>query len=409
MIEETSHKNRRIPCFICHNTSTNLNGIPLCDNCSKKYQDTYDPEIPSTNSTFQQINLRPTRPNKLHRFFSKRLKKEFHVRQYYHSLNDWIDIMDQLHDIQQSNESTNDSDEINFTVRFSTYCSFCLNFLLLLSKAFAMSTSSSYTIMSSLADSCLDIIAGIIISYTASISNTTENDKYEYPIGKSRISTVGILIFSVLMSCCAIFMIMECAQSLIRHEHSPPTTATAIRIMMMTIVIKFFMWIVYSWLNHPITLTLAEDHRNDVFTNSFGLFMYWGGEHFYWWMDSIGGLSLSLFVLFSWIKNAIDNGKMLIGITANPDLIRKLTYLSMQHHKLIKSVSNITAYQIGPKYFAEVTIVVDNKVSSEVTCYLMRSLMRKLEQLDEIEHGYVIADTANHDENLQYYMSISNY
>ena len=67
--------------------------------------------------------------------------------------------------------------------------------MLHLGKAFAMSSSSSYTIMSSLADSCLDIITGIIISCTAIYSKTTEEDKIKYPVGKSQISTVGILVF----------------------------------------------------------------------------------------------------------------------------------------------------------------------------------------------------------------------
>jgi divalent metal cation (Fe/Co/Zn/Cd) transporter len=41
--------------------------------------------------------------------------------------------------------------------------------------------------------------------------------------------------------------------------------------------------------------------------------MYWGGARLSWWMDSTGGILLSLFVLNSWARNAIENSKMLMG------------------------------------------------------------------------------------------------
>ena len=410
MISDTPLARRRVPCSICHQPIDKSNPLQLCDNCLKKYESQFDPELP-INKNFEIIPSSSIEKmsQELQYFKSQNNKKKYRfetskqrqIRKYYHSVNEWIYVMDQLNHLSESNDFLEDKNEANFVVRCATYCSFGLNLMLLVGKALAMSTSSSYTIMSSLADSCLDLIAGIIISCTAIYSKTTDEDKIKYPIGKSRISTVGILVFSILMSCCAIFIIMQCLHSLIEHENAPPTTEVAIYIMCMTIFVKFCMWIVYTWLNHPITLTLAEDHRNDVFTNSFGLFMYWGGEHFHWWMDSAGGLLLSLFVLNSWSKNALENAKMLIGIQAQPDLIRNLTYVAAHHHPLIKSVSEIIAYQIGPSYFAEVSIAVDNKTCSEASFFIADSLKKRLEQIEDIEHAYIHLETIHHDQNLE--------
>lgn len=272
-------------------------------------------------------------------------------RKFYRSVSDKVIIIDQINQTPNTDDSPGNKHEASFSIRCAAYCSFGLNLILHLGKAFAIS-SSSYTIMSSLADSCLDIIAGIIISCTSIYSKTTEEDKIKYQVGKSRISTVGILVFFfVLMSCCAIFIIMQCLNSLISHENAPPTTKTVIFIMIFTILIKFCMWHFYKRLNHPITSTLADDHRNDVFTNAFGLFMYWGGGHFYWWMDSTGGLLLSLFVLYCWSKNALENARTLLGIKAEPDLMSNLNFIANYHHPLIKTVSSVIAYQIGPGFF----------------------------------------------------------
>ncbi|OHT11200.1 Metal tolerance protein 4 [Tritrichomonas foetus] len=408
-------------CYMCHQGTRNPNQIQLCDNCTLKLKQqtnadnsysSIEPEnfkrlVPSTS--IEEMSVAISRSSSDFNDFNIKNRHQKHeLKNYYHSVNEWINVMDELNQPPDYEDDFEDKNEANFCIRCATYCSFGLNLMLLVGKALAMSTSASYTIMSSLADSCLDIIAGIIISCTAANSKTTDEDRLKYPVGKSRISTVGILVFSVLMSCCAIFIILQCTHSLLNHENAPPTTSTAMFIMVMTITVKFCMWIVYNYLGHPITVTLAEDHRNDVFTNSFGLFMYWGGGHFAWWMDSTGGLLLSLFVLNSWARNALENATMLIGIMAPPDIIRNVTYVSAHHHPLIKSVSKVVAYQIGPSYFAEVHIVVDNKINPEAAFWVADSLAKRLERVEDIEHAYVHLETTNHDRKLQDMLSSFN-
>jgi divalent metal cation (Fe/Co/Zn/Cd) transporter len=203
------------------------------------------------------------------------------------------------------------------------------------------------------------------------------------------------------MSCCAVYIILACVNSLLAHELAPPTTPTAVFVMVATIVVKFFMWIVYTWIGHPITLTLAEDHRNDVLTNSLGLFMYWGGARLKWWMDSTGGILLSLFVLNSWSRNALENAKMLMGQAAPPDIIRNLTYVAAHHHPLIKAVDKVLAYQLGPMYFAEVYIVLRNGISLEAARWVGDTLAKRIVKIGDIEHAYVHLDTPSHDKSLE--------
>jgi divalent metal cation (Fe/Co/Zn/Cd) transporter len=255
--------------------------------------------------------------------------------------------------------------------------------------------------MSSLADSCLDIIGGIIISCTAANSGYSAEDAMKYPAGKSRVSTVGILVFSVLMSCCALYIILACINSLIAREPAPPTTPIAVFVMAMTIIVKFAMWVVYTWIGHPITLTPAEDQRNDVLTNGLGLFMYWGGARLRWWMDSTGGILLWLFVLSSWARNAVENAKMMMGLAAPPEVIRNLTYVAAHHHPLIKAVDKVVAYQLGPMYFAEVFVVLRGGISFEAARWIGDSLSRRLTLVPDIEHAYVHLDTPSHDLKLE--------
>lgn len=321
------------------------------------------------------------------------IHKQNEIKKYYDTVSEWLNQIDELNEMPDYSQELENKNEANFSIRCATYCSFGLNLMLLTGKAIAMSTSSSYTIMSSLADSCLDIIAGFIISYAAANSKTTEEDKLKYPAGKSRVSTVGILVFSVLMSVCALYIIGQCLMALVNHEIAPQTTKTAVCIMVFTIVLKFFMWIVFRWLNHPITNTLADDHRNDVLTNSFGLFMYWGGARLQWWMDSTGGMMISFYILNSWAHNAADMARALMGENAAPEVIRNITYVSAHHHPLIKTVDKVVAYQIGPMCFAEVFITIPDHVPMRVGRYIGDTLQKRLERMEDVEHAFIHVDS----------------
>ena len=187
--------------------------------------------------------------------------------------------------------------------------------------------------------------------------------------------------------------------SLVAHEIPEKNTTTTIAIMGTTIGIKLVMAIVYYCIGHPITKTLAEDHRNDVLTNALGLFMYWGSDQLAWWMDSTGGIILSLFIVFSWSMNAYENAKMMMGESAPPEIIRALTYIAAHHHPLIMNVEQVIAFQIGPMYLTELHIVVPGNLPLEVAHWIGESLQLRVERMPDIERAWVHVDCEQHNQN----------
>ncbi|KAK8870299.1 Metal tolerance protein 3 [Tritrichomonas musculus] len=402
-------KGNKIMCPICRQRVNQLYPFECCEQCKNSLKitrnydldvvqhETAEPLVPSSVLEQASIAIANSAPDEVGCHLKRKQKA---MNNYYTSLNSWIDTMSDLN--EQLNDDSflePDKNEANFGIRCATYCSFGINFLLLVGKAVALSSSTSYTLISSLADSCLDLIAGTIISCTAAHSKFTADDLGKYPVGKSRVSTVGILVFSVLMSCCALYIIIQCVMSLLSHEIPERATITGIIIMSCTIAIKLIMAIVYYCLGHPITRALAEDHRNDVLTNALGLFMYWGATKLGWWMDSTGGILLSLFVLVSWVMNAVENAKMLLGASAPPEIIRELTYVAAHHHPLIIGVEQVIAFQVGPQYFAELHIVVPGHIPLEVAHWIGESLQLKVERIPDIERAWVHVDCETHNVN----------
>jgi divalent metal cation (Fe/Co/Zn/Cd) transporter len=65
-------------------------------------------------------------------------------------------------------------------------------------QVYACVKSGSIAIVASTLDSLLDLIAGAILWFTRSMMS--KHDVYNFPIGKSRIQPVGIVIFAAIMA-----------------------------------------------------------------------------------------------------------------------------------------------------------------------------------------------------------------
>lgn len=52
---------------------------------------------------------------------------------------------------------------------------------------------------------------------------------------------------------------------------------------------------------------LAQDARNDVWFNTMSLLFPWLGEKFtLWWLDPLGGMILSIYIIIEWLKVSLS-------------------------------------------------------------------------------------------------------
>jgi divalent metal cation (Fe/Co/Zn/Cd) transporter len=190
------------------------------------------------------------------------------------------------------------------------------------------------------------------------------------------------------MSCAALYVGIMCGNSIIECEPAPPLAQGAVGVMVGTISLKAMMWLAYSWLNHPITLTLAEDHRNDVVTNTFGLFMYWGGTYMKWWMDALGGLLISAWVVLSWGQTVYRTAFQLVGKSSPPSLVRSVTFVSMGYDG-VRNVSKVAAWCLGEAQYCDVVVETDADIALPAAIALEDGLARRLEAIDGVARAWV--------------------
>ena len=94
----------------------------------------------------------------------------------------------------------------------------------------------------------------------------------------------------------------------------------------------------------------------------------------------------------NWANTVMDNVWALIGRTAPPEYLAKLTYLIWNHDKEIRHIETVRAYTFGSHYFVEVHIVLPEDMSLGQAHNIGQTLEDKLEQLPEVERAFVHVD-----------------
>ncbi|KAH7683756.1 Cation efflux protein [Dioscorea alata] len=271
-----------------------------------------------------------------------------------------------------------------FAMRISNYA----NIALLILKIYATVRSGSIAIAASTLDSLLDLMAGGILWFT---HLTMKNvNIYKYPIGKLRMQPVGIIVFAAVMATLGFQVLIQAVEQLIENDPKPKMSLTQLiwlySIMLSATVVKLALWLYCRTSGNDI------DHYFDVVTNVVGLAAAVLGDKFYWWIDPAGAVLLAIYTISNWSGTVWENAVTLVGQSAPPEMLQKLTYLVIRHDSQIKRVDTVRAYTFGVLYFVEVDIELPEELPLKEAHAIGESLQIKLEQLPEVERAFVHLD-----------------
>ena len=170
-------------------------------------------------------------------------------------------------------------------------------------------------------------------------------------------------------------------------------TVPAIAIMAATVLIKGLCWAWCRLIRNSSVQALAQDAVTDVVFNTFSIIFPLLGYYLrVWWLDPLGGLCLSLYVIVSWGLTTRTHILNLTGRAASADERNILLYLTMRFAHTIKHVQSLAAYHAGDKLNVEVDIVLDSEMSLRDSHDLGESLQYVLESVPGVERAFVHAD-----------------
>ncbi|EOD47263.1 putative cation diffusion facilitator 10 protein [Neofusicoccum parvum UCRNP2] len=303
-------------------------------------------------------------------------------------------------------EPEEETDSQHRIVTIAIYVNLVANTVLLAMKIVVTILTSSLSVLASLVDAALDFLSTAIVWVTTRL--ISRQDRYQYPIGRAKLEPVGVLIFSVIMITAFFQVLLEGAQRFMGNDRTiVQLTTSALVIMVATVVIKGLCWFWCRMIKNSSVQALAQDAMTDVVFNTFSIIFPLVGYYAkLWWMDPLGGVLLSLWVIINWSETSSSHIKNLTGAAATADERNVLLYLSMRFAKTIKQIQGLQAYHSGDKLIVEADIVVDENINIRDAHDLGESLQYVLESVPSVDRAFVHLDYASW--NLPTHMSQSD-
>lgn len=268
------------------------------------------------------------------------------------------------------------------------------NFLIFAATVFVAAVSGSLALIASALDSLLDLLSGLILWFTS--MKMRKPNPHTYPIGKQRMQPVGILVFSTVMASLGLQVVIISVQRFITKEKQVDLQGhkayLVIVIMGVSIVVMFALALYCQMFQSKLVKAYADDHFFDALTNVVGLASAILAAKFRWWIDPFGALLLAIYTIICWTGKIRKNVRLLVGKTAPPEVLQKVTYLCWNHDKRILQIDTVRAYSCGGEYVAEVDIVLPKEMQLGESHDIGEGLQNKLESLPFIERAFVHVD-----------------
>lgn len=300
----------------------------------------------------------------------------------------------EAHDLEMQDDQETESG--SSVVTAAIYINLAANAMLLAGKIAVIVLTSSLSVLASLVDAALDFLSTAIVWTTTKL--ISQKDQYSYPVGRRRLEPIGVLVFSVIMITSFFQVALQCFQRLTGStDHSIVQLGLpSIIIMASTVFIKFGCWLWCRLIKNSSVQALAQDAMTDVVFNIFSIIFPLLGYYLHlWWLDALGGLLLSFYVIFNWSLTTTTHIKHLTGAAADPVDRNILLYLTMRFAKTIQKIQGIQAYHAGDKLNVEVDVVLDENMTLRDSHDLGESLQYVLESVPSVDRAFVHLDYAS--------------
>lgn len=289
------------------------------------------------------------------------------------------------------------------SVKMAMLFVFLANILLVVLKVYALISTGSMAVLSSLTDSALDLASQIIL-YCVELNANKPSENYI--AGRTRLEPVGIIATAVLMAMAAVEVLRESVISLVENFNAttpfqPPLSWAAVIVLGIASVMNLVVCLLTKRMNTPLMDTLGQDAQNDVLSNAGALtaFIAAAADHRLWWFDQVGAILISLYIIISWFCIGQEQTRKLAGVTAADEQIEIIRSICAEHEQMTLDI--LRAYHIGRLIMVEVEAIMDKSCTLETVHDECLSLQQHIETLRFVERAFVHVDYAhrNYDEH----------
>ncbi|TFK68256.1 CDF manganese transporter [Pluteus cervinus] len=322
----------------------------------------------------------------------KNRRKGKRLAHYQTKQNDLIDSL--LKPLEAHTEEAKvEEDAARLPVKIAIWASLIANLSLCILQMYAAISSLSLSLLATGIDSIFDLGSNVLLFWLH--RKAARMDMNKWPVGGARLETIGNIVYGFLMGSVNLIVIVESARSLITKSdedlkfHLPSVVAVG-----SALAVKFLLFLYCYSLrkNSSQVQVLWEDHRNDLWINTFGILMSTGGAKLRWWLDPTGAIIIALGVIIAWGRTVYSQFELLAGKSAPHDFLQLLIYKAATFSHEIEKIDTVRAYHSGPDYFVEIDIAMNATTPLWKAHDISQQLQDKIESLPNVERAFVHVD-----------------
>lgn len=256
-------------------------------------------------------------------------------------------------------------------------------FLLILKASIGFFTNSQAMIADAI-NSFGDIFSSLMTFIGNKISSKP-NDK-DHNFGHGKAEYIFSLLISLSMILAAMILFLNSLKSLIYGNYVIFSYGLII-ICFITIITKLILFLysksIYKKHNNILILANMNDHRNDCIVTTFTLISSILILYGITWFDSITGMGISVWILYTGCKIFIESYNVLMDKSIDIESENKIRDM-IKNYPEIKAIENLSSSPLGYQYLIVITISVDGNISTFESHKIADNLEQDILKLENI-------------------------
>lgn len=263
------------------------------------------------------------------------------------------------------------------------------NIFLLVIKATVGFISGSQAMIADSVNSAGDIFASLMTFIGNKIASKPGDSDHNFGHGKSEY--IFSLLISISMIAVSIKLLIDSITSLI-FKNELTFSIYLVIVCIVTIITKAFLYIytnkTFRKFNNILLKANAKDHFNDCIVTSFTLISILFASQGIYWVDSLVGIGIAIWICYCGIKIFIESYNVLMDISVDETTHDTILNL-VRNYKEIKNVESLYSTPSGYKYIIILTISVDGNMSTFDSHKLADSLEKDIKKLDNVSNAII--------------------
>lgn len=258
------------------------------------------------------------------------------------------------------------------------------NLFLLIIKGLIGFVSHSQAMLADSINSASDIISSFLTFVGNKIASKPRDD--DHHLGHGKAEYIYSMLISFLIILVAINVFKDAVMSFFRASEFN-LSIWYIVVCLITIFVKLALFLytnhIYKKHHNLLLLANSKDHRNDmivtIFTLISGIFGYFG----IYWVDSLVGIGIAIFILVTGIKIFLESYNVLMDKAMNEETKKEVMDIISKYQE-VKKIQHFNATPVGYMYQVSFTIFVDGNLSTYESHDIANKLEKDITALDDI-------------------------